>query len=225
MYEQVVESIIEQIKKYPKIIIYNIKTETPKSDLVTDNIVEFRKSINLDKLNLILDIDGTILDSTLSQYIILRPYYQDLFEFCLNKQIPVYLWTCGEYEHAQRTIDAINGSKYITKVLCRGDSWYYNVYTVKKMKWLSKHLNNMLLVDNTISMSEGQPDNTLIIKTFGPINYWSGTVNENELSDEILIKLIDFLDRFIKSKQDLSDFIKYDLKPSYYILLKYYSIV
>lgn len=224
MYKQVVESIIDQIKKYPEIVIYEIQSDVPKSNLITNNIVEFRNSINQNGLNLILDIDGTLLDSSLDQYLILRPHCTDLFELCQHLHINVYLWTCGQDEHAYRVIDAINGEKYLRKVLCRGDSWYYNASTIKKLKWLSKSMDNLLLVDNTINMSEGQIYNTIIIKNFEPINCWSGKCNYNSLSDDKLLKLTEFLDNFVRSGQKIPDFIKSHLKPDFNMSLKYYSI-
>lgn len=228
MFEELVKSVIEELSNSPKITIYCIKIDTPTSDLVTDNIVEFRKSINQNKLNLILDIDGTIIDANLNDYLILRPHYTDLFEFCLNNQISTYLWTCGETEHANRVIDAINGSRYLSKVLCRGNSWYDNVYTIKKLRWLSRKINNILLIDNTLQMSTGQCDNTIIIPTFEAINIWSYKVNKDAFDDDKLVKLIDFLIGLIGSEKNVPEYLNSHLElttnKDSYRTLKYHTI-
>lgn len=224
MFDEVVKSVIEELSNSSLITIYKIKIDTQPSDLATTNIMEFRKYINQDKFNLILDIDGTIVDSNMGDYLIVRPYCEYLFKFCMDHDILIFLWTCGELEHAYRVIDAINGSKYLTKVLCRGDSWYNNAYTVKKLKWLSRNIDNLLLVDNTIFMSNGQNGNTIIVPTFETINIWSYKLNRDSLFDDQLVKLIEFLKGFMKSEQNITEYLNSHLKMTIDQTLKYYTL-
>lgn len=148
--------------------------------LVTDDITEFSKSINSLKRNIILDIDGTIVDSNDTTNIVIRPYVVDFLKFCNQNNIDVYIWTSAIDEHAIRIMKMIieDGQKQnmfkcyselllsVKKILCRGTNWFTMINTAKKIKLLSNDISNIILIDNTEHYAYSQPDNVIVVPTY-----------------------------------------------------------
>lgn len=175
---------------------------------ITEDIVEFSQSIDPTQKNLIFDIDGTIFDSCYNYVSIcyefregLRPNFDKLLEYCVLNNYKIYLWTAANIEHTFNILKSIENHKCITKVLCRGLSWFNISKVEKKLSLLSDDTRNILLIDNTHYISIGQEDNVIVVPTYEI---------SHKMSDSTMLDLLSICQQIPKNVY-LIDYVKQNL--------------
>ena len=178
---------------------------------ITDDLIEFSQSIDPTRKNLIFDIDGTIFDSSYEYESELknscelkdgiRPNFDKLLVYCVENDYKIYLWTAGSRLHALNILNSLEHIEYITKILCRGTSWFNGSKIEKKLSLLSNDISNILLIDNTHSISIGQKDNVIIVPTYDI---------SSKLIDNVILDLLEIF-KAIPKTCNLVDYVKCNL--------------
>jgi len=167
--------------------------------------------------NLILDLDGTLVhtlpcdygaifgeadfeDDTLDFYTFKRPGVDKFIKYCFAHFASVSVWTAGTHDYANYVVKNITPKgKQFLYILSRDNCSYHPVKQNTLVKdlhdiwdsYYGRELNitkeNTLIVDDNEEVCYHNPDNSLIVSTWG--------INTRGDNDDFLHKLMFYLDR------------------------------
>lgn len=179
-------------------------------------------------MNIILDIDGTLIDD--KGLLIGRPHLEEFLKYCFENFETVSIWTASSeswyqsvYKYVLKEIlDKYNFKFYkvltgerCTKVVLNFYSLYPTRVSIKPLVKLWKGNNvftkyNTLIIDNTPNTFQRNYGNGIPIPTF----------NFSNQTDKYLLKLIKFLDH-LKEIYEKKKTIRHEEKRTWYTSINY----
>jgi len=146
-------------------------------------------------MNIILDLDGTLID----QYV-LRPHIKKFLLFCFNEFDTVSLWSSTSEQWLYQVINNLTTMLYeISCILKKCCAFHYTFYDkhctyinnkiIKPLRNINDlSLTNTLIIDDSIHSFDYNPDNGVYIPTFS-----SNTI----YADDYLLKIIPKLENIL----------------------------
>lgn len=180
--------------------------------LLIINIYIYFKKYNVKKVNLklikktlVLDLDETLIHSTLTTsdtYLsIKRPHVEEFLEY-VSKKFNVILFTAGMQAYADPIVNDLDNNNKIFQKRYYRDSCIYSIKKqalVKDLNIIGVDMKSIIIIDNTPTSYSLQPQNGI------PIISWYGT----DKNDKELLKLIPILDEIYNSDDVRSIISKY----------------